>query len=416
MIGRRGFLALGGAGLLLPRLARAADPSGRRFLFIFCEGGWDPSYVMAPLFDAGGVDTESDADIGEAHGIAFVDHEDRPSVRSFFELHGDRTTLVNGIEVPSVTHGRCTRFLFTGQGDAGGDDWGTLLAASSQEDLLMPHAVISGPAFAERYGSEVVRLGPSGQLVELLDPSDGLIPRLEREVPLPSPASQSAVDAYLEERARALEEAAASSGAASFHGGYADALRRAGDLADVGLLAGEGGGDSIMQTYNVALDALQDGLSRCAIATNLGRFSGGWDTHSVNSEQSQHFELLFGYLLQIMDELDTRPGPAGGTLAEETVVVVCSEMGRGPLLNAWGGKDHHTWTSMMILGGGVQGGRVVGGYEDDGTGSPTSWTTGEPDASGSTLHAADVGATLLALGDVDPAEYVAATPLHALLD
>ncbi|MCP4804132.1 MAG: DUF1501 domain-containing protein [Proteobacteria bacterium] len=414
---RREFLALGGAGLLLPRLAQAADAGGRRFFFLFCEGGWDPSYVMAPLFDAAGVDTEEDAEVGSAGGLEFVDHEDRPTVRAFFEANGDRTVIVNGIEVPSVTHGRCTRFLFTGQGDSGGDDWPTILAARSSEDLLMPHAVISGPAFAETYGSHVVRLGPSGQLVDLLDPPDGLMPRVERQIELPTSEAESAVDAYLRERAETLRGLATDERQAAFHETYGKSLRRASDLREFGLVEGSGSSnDPVMQTYNIALDALQDGLSRCAIATNLGRFSAGWDTHSENIAQSEHFELLFGYLQEIMDEMDSRPGPAGGTLAEETVLVVCSEMGRGPLLNAWGGKDHHPWTSMMIIGGGISGGRTVGAFQNDGRGAAVSWDTGEVDDSGTTIHAADVGASLLALGDVDPAEYVAGTPLPALMD
>ena len=48
-------------------------------------------------------------------------------------------------------------------------------------------------------------------------------------------------------------------------------------------------------------------------------------------------------------------------LLDETLVVVMSEMGRTPRLNANAGRDH--WTScygMWFAGGGIRGGTVVG--------------------------------------------------------
>ena len=61
---RRRFGLLAGAAALAPALAparsrggrpwasrSAVDPRQRRFLFLHCRGGWDPTVAFVPLFD-----------------------------------------------------------------------------------------------------------------------------------------------------------------------------------------------------------------------------------------------------------------------------------------------------------------------------------------------------------------------------
>ena len=87
-----------------------------------------------------------------------------------------------------------------------------------------------------------------------------------------------------------------------------------------------------------------------------------WDSHSDIGMQSQHFQTLFTDLDAILFELSSRPGTHSGSLLDEVTVVVLSEMGRAPALNALGGKDHWTFTSAMMIGAGVNGGQTVGAY------------------------------------------------------
>jgi uncharacterized protein (DUF1501 family) len=48
-------------------------------------------------------------------------------------------------------------------------------------------------------------------------------------------------------------------------------------------------------------------------------------------------------------------------LLDETLVVVMSEMGRTPKINANGGRDHWTYCySVMLAGAGIKGGTVYG--------------------------------------------------------
>ena len=134
--------------------------------------------------------------------------------------------------------------------------------------------------------------------------------------------------------------------------------------------------------------------------------NGQWDTHAGNTLQDGYYEELFDVLDQIVTDLDSAPGENGGTMLDETTVVVLSEMGRAPQANAAGGKDHWTWTSAMLIGSGVAGGRTIGGWTDELTGEPIDLTTGEVSDSGETMYPGHLGATLLALADVDPDEFV----------
>ena len=125
---------------------------------------------------------------------------------------------------------------------------------------------------------------------------------------------------------------------------------------------------------------------------------------------------LFAYLHRAMDDLHGRTSLSGGPLADEVVFVVFSEMARDPRLNGWQGRDHWTFTSVMLMGAGIQGGRVLGGLDTVGRGRPIDLVSGEISDGGTALLPEHLGATLLALGDVDPGEYISdPQPISAVL-
>lgn len=409
-LSRRRLLALS-PGLLLPRRARADAASDRCFLFIFCAGGWDQTTVFAPLFGSAHVDMEPDAQPGEAGGIAFVDREDRPEVRGFFESHGPRTCLLNGLEVAGVAHERCTELVLTGIGAT--DDWASLLAGHATSGLLMPHVVVSGPVFTSRYTSTVVRVGSAGQLPDLV--SGAVFAQSDQIVA--GPSAEALLDARVRERSLAW---ASTAGAGTrFAERYAAALDQIDELgAYAGLLRFESGeeGPDLVDQLGLALSCFELGLSRCATVQYDGIWGIGWDTHADNDNQHMHFEELFGHLNRLMEELATRTAPDGSPLADKVTVVLLSEMGRNPLLNGWGGKHHWTSTSAMLIGAGVRGGQVVGAYDELSLGLPVDLGTGAVDDGGTTLTAAHLGATLLALGGVDPEEYLPGVePIAAMI-
>jgi len=412
---RRQFGWLGAAAALAPRVALAGVPESRRcFLFLHCRGGWDPLVSLLPALDAG--DTDADAVRAEAGGIAFVDHPDRPSVRTFFEQHGARTCMFHGIEVRSIAHERCHRLVLTGRGDAGADDWPSLLAANAEERLLLPHLLLAGGAFNRQHGDVVVRVGDAGQLPELLSGvalgQSDVIARVR-----PDAATDALTQAYMEQRLGRLSGTLPSVDRKALVDDYLAALDGV-----VGLQAASEGLElappdlgcerDIVADAATAFDCFERGLSRCAMLAYDGWCAEGWDTHKDNGSQSRNFEDLFAYLSGVVVELDSRPGLAGGTLADDVTIVVFSEMGRSPRLNPWGGKDHWTFTSAMLFGAGVRGGQSIGFVDDQARGLGVDLGTGA--TGGATpLVTGHLGSTVLTLGGLDGQALTGEPPIRA---
>lgn len=80
--------------------------------------------------------------------------------------------------------------------------------------------------------------------------------------------------------------------------------------------------------------------------------TSGWDTHSGQNErldrQLRGLDGLIGGLKEGM-----------GSAWSQTVVLVATEFGRTAAANGTGGTDHGTASAAMLLGGAVQGGRIV---------------------------------------------------------
>ncbi|MFQ5490868.1 MAG: DUF1501 domain-containing protein [Phycisphaerae bacterium] len=89
---------------------------------------------------------------------------------------------------------------------------------------------------------------------------------------------------------------------------------------------------------------------------------GGWDTHQENfTRTADACKTLDQALATLLEDLRHRE------LLPHTLVVLCSEFGRTPKINANQGRDHwpRVW-SAVLAGGGVAGGRVVGASDAQG--------------------------------------------------
>jgi len=403
------LLAVGGLGLgALPAIAgpKSVPPTQRRFLFVYCKGGWDPTFAVAPMFDSPYVDLEGVGYTETAGSLEYVASWERPAVTEFFEAWSESICLVHGIEVRAVTHGQCVQLIMTGTNDIKADDFASTLAGA-QPDLLLPSLVISGPSYTTQYASGVIRVGENGQLAGLLDGS--ALDASDQPAPALSADAAAAIDEHVRARAEAFREAAGARG--NGHRVAADLeasldrlveVRALGDELDLSVTDPTDAYLPVSERAMPALSCLELGLSRVAMVEHTGLLGKNWDSHANIHMQSAHFQELFSDLLVLLEELETRPGPAGGSLLDETCVVVFSEMGRAPQLNAMEGKDHWTYTSAMLLGSGVRGAAVIGGYDPGLIGEAVDFGSGEVSDTGRRITSADFGATLLALGDIDP--------------
>lgn len=83
---------------------------------------------------------------------------------------------------------------------------------------------------------------------------------------------------------------------------------------------------------------------------------GGWDTHQNNFESVKRLSgILDPAMAALIRDLDQRG------LLKQTMVLWMGEFGRTPKINRNNGRDHYPRAfSVVVGGGGIQGGRVVG--------------------------------------------------------
>ncbi len=267
-------------------------------------------------------------------------------------------------------------------------DWATFLAQSSRDTYLLPHANASARVFPGAYGSLVGSV--QGRFRDVLDGTLAAKADVPARAPL-GPAAER-VDQHLIAR---LEASAA--GGDDMAAIYLDAMARSRTLATAGAALAIEPAEDRRDRIDNALDLLASGLTRCA---SVGGPQFEWDSHKGSN--SSRFDELFKDLHRLFDRLDTEVASDGTLLADKVVVVVTSEMGRTPLVNTFEGRDHWPFTSAMIIGRGVTGGRTIGGFSESYLGVGVDPTTGElaPDRPG--ISCESFGATLLLLGDVDP--------------
>ena len=118
-------------------------------------------------------------------------------------------------------------------------------------------------------------------------------------------------------------------------------------------MAGDGRGGGGNRQDAAALGRIAAGFLARADGPRIAMIeTSGWDTHSGQdarlTRQLSGLDGLIGALREGM----------GATWAQ-TVVVVATEFGRTVAANGTGGTDHGTAAAAMVIGGAVQGGRIV---------------------------------------------------------
>ena len=113
-----------------------------------------------------------------------------------------------------------------------------------------------------------------------------------------------------------------------------------------------------------------------------------WDTHTKNfsilkDNKLPSFDLTFTALLEDLVQRG---------LLDETLIVVMSEMGRTPRINANAGRDHWTFCySTVFAGAGIRGGTVYGASD-----SQAAYVKSNP------VSTADVCATIYSALGISP--------------
>ena len=330
---RRTFLrvAASGAGVFLvgTHLAFAQAASQRRFVFVIQRGAADGLNTVIPYADPAYARLRGELAIAPADALrldgSFALH---PALAEIARLYASGQALF----VHAVASPYRDRSHFDGQNvlETGGtapyqikDGWMnrlvTLLPKEGREAIAfaptMPMA-LRGPA-------EVTSYAPSA----LPQASDDLALRVE-QLYAADPQLHALWSAAMDARSMA---------------GTASEARQRQDPAALGKMA-------------ASFLAQPQGPRIAMIET------GGWDTHSAQNQR-------LAQQLRGLDAMVAALRAGLGPLWSQTVVLVATEFGRTAAANGTGGTDHGTGSSAMLLGGAVQGGRVLADWPGLGSGA-----------------------------------------------
>jgi len=374
---RRGMLTTGVAASLLGFRARGAVPPVR-LVVVLAHGGWDPSLTIdpkpgSPLADGAAPDLDPDDPLDvetvATWGEIEVSQNERrrPAVSRFFETWWDRTAVLNGVWVGTLSHWQATIRMLTGTNRSDTADLAVVAGATLGAELPLAAMDLSGLARFGPHAPRCARSGVRGQLKGLLDPSS----RFETDVELvrgswaATAEDRDAIAAWRAARvARDLTENAWIAGRTDALLQRAEARSRADaleadatELVDVIPL---GLRTAFRDQVPFAVDLLGTDICHSVVLSSGQQ----WDTHADHSRQHDSWNNTF------LGLDDLAAGLAETGLLDRTLVLVVSEFGRTPLRNAYGGTDHFPYTSALVFGAGVASGRRVGGTDEGLVGLP----------------------------------------------
>lgn len=164
--------------------------------------------------------------------------------------------------------------------------------------------------------------------------------------------------------------------------------------------------DYTQQAMSDSLDRtlwlIKNDLARCVHA-DLGLL--GWDTHIQNEPRQKRISGAFaGSFSRFLAALESQSNEHGNLL-ENTLIIVGSDIGRFPKLNAMDGKDHLPQTNFFFAGHGIAAGTSHGQTDSLMKSLPISLKTGKAETGGHMTLVDDIGTTVLRLCGFDPEQY-----------
>lgn len=362
---RRDFLkwcALSGLALSAPmpsvatRSVRADEElepyAGPYYLVFNASGGWDTTYLMDPkgvdginrLYADGEILTEGN------HRFAPTEkHKDGGmSNEAFFAEFGKELLVFNGLDYSVNNHSPGERYMATGKLDSlSYPTFAALVAAAQGPSCPLSFLTFGNySATGNLVAMSRVPYLPSLQRIANADSIEGNL-----RSPYHDEFAQDRIEAALADlhETRATEPRFPRQQRAE-NMLYAAQVNSKALERITPYIPAEVPKARLAQQAEIALASFKAGV---CVSANLS--IGQFDSHANNDVDQMKLipELLEGiaYVLHRAEELQIR---------EQLVIIAQSEMGRTPTYNNGNGKDHWSIGSIMFLGPGIQGNRVIG--------------------------------------------------------
>ena len=350
-----GFAAPIGRATLLGSTAgsrEAEDYSGPYVVVFNASGGWDTTYLMDPkgvdginrLYEAGDILT-----VGQHRFAPTAKHIEKGlSNEDFFAKYASDLRVFNGLDLSVNNHTPCSRYMATGKLDSlAYPTFPALVAACNGPEA--PLAFLTFGNYSATGNLVPMSRVPYLQSLSLLAKADSVsgvekhpyhdefvTDRIERTLEAQFQARVSQSQLPRVERSQSML--------------YASQVSSKDLSRVVPFIPKEPAKERLAQQADIALAAFKAGV---CVSANLS--IGQFDSHNNHDADQMKLipEFLAGidYLLRKAEDLQIR---------DQLFVVIQSEMGRTPNYNNGKGKDHWSIGSIMFMGKGVGGDRVIG--------------------------------------------------------
>ena len=368
---RRNFLHLckaAGLGLAAPigidcllradelKKTEAAGYPGPYYVVFNASGGWDTTYLIDPkgvdginrLYQQGEILTAG------AHRFApTAKHiEKGMSNEDFFAKYGNELRTLNGLDLSVNNHTPCARYMATGKLDSTNfPTFPALVAACHGADA--PLAFLTFGNYSATGNLVPMSRVPYLQSLNLLAKADFVEgnKRAPYHDPFVSDRIEKALQEQFDARVSSVRLPRVERSQSMLYSAQVNskALQRV-----VPFIPKQQASERLAQQADIALASFKAGV---CISANLS--IGQFDSHNNNDTDQMKLipEFLTGidYVLKRAEDLQIR---------EQLVVVMQSEMGRTPTYNNGNGKDHWSINSIMFLGTGIGGNRVIGATDE----------------------------------------------------
>ena len=363
-----GFGMAGALPMSLVKPAFGATPD--RFLIaISATGGWDPTSLIDPKGNAprsdglGPVNNFAESAIKTAGNLVYAPYSDlieEPSTESaghfdnFFAKHHERLLVINGIDTQTNGHDSGRRFVWSGKLEEGYPSVAALAAAPFADQ---PMAFISngGNDFTASVVAPV-RTASADTFNQLAFPNSQF-PTDEELMGLGF-FSNASYDFIQQAREQRLTRQIIAESLPKRQQQMSQLQTvRSSDMELENLLdfLPEEVSTGLAGQAEIAVAAFASGL---AVSANLN--AGGFDTHG--DHDTDHTDRLTS-LLEGIDHLWEQIEAQG--MEDKVTVVIGSDFGRTPFYNTGDGKDHWNITSVMAMGAGITGNRIIGATDDN---------------------------------------------------
>lgn len=364
---RRSFLklcGLAGLGVAVPLRypvatraeARNEPYEGPCYVVFNASGGWDTTYLMDPK-GTGGINRlyrEGDILTRGAHKFAPTARHIQGGLsnEAFYEEFGNELLVFNGLDYSVNNHSPGARYMATGKLDSMAYPTFAALVAACQGPACPLSFLTFGnySATGNLVAMSRVPYLPSLRNLANADAVEGnarspyhesfALDRIERALQMQIQARAAQPRLPRAEHAENMLYAAQVN---------SKALERVTPYIPSAIPR-----ERLSQQVDIALASFKAGV---CVSANLS--IGQFDSHANNDPDQMRLipEFLAGirYLMRRAEELQMR---------ERLVVIVQSEMGRTPTYNNGNGKDHWSIGSIMFLGRGIRGNRVLGATDD----------------------------------------------------